>query len=315
MKVQQSLLGLSNANTLLSEEAVYQSYAQYFVRVLDAYESQGLHIDFLTLQNEPLFGTSDQYPGMYLSATQELHLAKLLVPLLADRKVQLLGYDHNWDHPEYPQELLAERDQSPFAGTAWHCYGGDMASAHDKIHELFPEKEQHVTECTGGYPDGVCDISKGMTGFGYNHEWDMQNIFLGATGHWSSSGLKWILALDEHCGPTLPLVTFTSGRAVVAIPSTAEQQQDILFNQDFWTIAHMSKFVSRDSYHVTSTLSGIAAKGLLSESFVNRKTSLLTTIVMNVNREVTVDLQIKERLQVINDSIPPFSTKVYQWKI
>ena len=48
-----------------------------------------------------------------------------------------------------------------------------MARAHDEVHAAYPALEQHVTECTGSYPDNVCDISQGMTGFGWNHEWDM----------------------------------------------------------------------------------------------------------------------------------------------
>jgi glucosylceramidase len=201
----QTLIGMSNTNTLLNDDQIYQIYAQYLIKVLEAFATEGLHIDYLTLQNEPLFGDSHEYPGMYLSAEQELRLAKILAPMLQAKQlsVKLLGYDHNWDHPEYPQYLLSDKD-TPFAGTAWHCYGGDMASAHEQLHKAFPDKEQHMTECTGGYPNDKCDITQGMTGFGYNHEWDMSNLYLGAAGHWASSGVKWIIALDENCGPTLP---------------------------------------------------------------------------------------------------------------
>jgi glucosylceramidase len=113
-----------------------------------------------------------------------------LVHNLIGSQAKLLAYDHNWDVPSYPLDVLKNSPQGTFAGTAWHCYGGDMATAMDQMHNAFPQYDQHVTECTGGYPNGVCDINKGMDSFGWNHEWDMSNILLGAAAHWSSSGVN-----------------------------------------------------------------------------------------------------------------------------
>lgn len=86
-----------------------------------------------------------------------------MVHKLLDGQVRLLAYDHNWDVPSYPLDVLgAMASPSTFAGTAWHCYGGEMAPAMEQVHAAFPGYEQHVTECTGAYPDSVCDITKGM---------------------------------------------------------------------------------------------------------------------------------------------------------
>lgn len=74
--------------------------------------------------------------------------------------MKLLAYDHNWDAPEYPLEVLG-RSPSSFVGTAWHCYGGTMAVAQEALHTSFPGSEQHLTECTGSFPDGGCDITRG----------------------------------------------------------------------------------------------------------------------------------------------------------
>lgn len=317
MKVMQSLIALDDKNTLIDDDQIYLTYANYFVKMVDTFATTyQLQIDYITLQNEPLFGNSKEYPGMYVSAKQSLRLAKQLAPLLQGKQVQLLAYDHNWDHPEYPMETM-QGESSPFVGTAWHCYGGDMATAQDRLQQHFPQKEQHVTECTGSYPNDTCDITQGMTGFGYNHEWDMSNILLGATGHWAKSGLKWVLALDEHCGPTLPLVGFKNGRPLVAIPSTAMKESDIYWNQDYWSIAHMSKFIARGDFHVeTKTVQG-ESKVLVAESFLNTATSTLTTIVMNTNHDQATNVVIVDREHnvYVKDTLPAFSTKVYQWSL
>ena len=88
-----------------------------------------------------------------------------IVRTILGDQVKLLAYDHNWDEPSYPLDVLAHSaDPHTFAGTAWHCYGGEMATAMDMLQEEFPGYEQHVTECTGSYPDGTCDITKGIRG-------------------------------------------------------------------------------------------------------------------------------------------------------
>jgi len=185
-----------------------------------------------------------------------------------------------------------------------------------------------------------------MEGFGWNHEWDMSNILLGAAAHWSSSGVKWILALDEHCGPTLPKVTFTNGRPLVAIPSWANSEQDIQYNQDYYSIKHMSKFLlspgASHAANTTTITAGAALDGgpsaadgstvrvgtavkptdgtnsdtnnLILESFFNEKTHLVTVIAMNKDHSKALDIHLTQGEEVsFADSLPPFSTKVYQW--
>jgi glucosylceramidase len=318
-----SLIPYSDKNTLIDTPEVYETYSKYFIKVLEAYFSKGLEVNYLTLQNEPLFGDSQTYPGMYLPSDKEFKLFQYLAPMLTtfnranNQKVRVLTYDHNWDHPEYPLDFLTksaavEIDPNLYA-VAWHCYGGDMAPAHEAVHDKFPTAIQHVTECTGSFPDDTCDINRGMESFGWNHEWDMSNIFLGAVSHWAVSGVKWILALDENCGPILPMVGYTFGRPLVSIPSYAKTESDIKFNQDYWTVGHMSKFVAKGSHRVTSSVENDSKKLLLTESFVDDSTGLTTTMVLNYDHANSVSFQVSDGSTTFDATIPPFSTMVYRW--
>lgn len=318
LKEWNSLLGLSEENTLLSTEEAYQTYANYFKQTYDAFRSQGLNIQYFTLQNEPLFGDNKQYPGMYFTAENEYRLGLLVKELLGD-EVKLLAYDHNWDHPEYPLEILSQQsvdNKIIFDGTAWHCYGGDMATALQNVGKLYPSASQHITECTGSFPSSTCDITQGMSSFGWNHEWDMQNLFLGAAKYGSSSGTKWIMALDENCGPVLPGVEFTFGRPFVSIPLNLQSNitiDDIKWNQDYWTTAHMSKFISQNDIRVDTVINGLHSTDLLSESFYNQNTHQLTCLVMNLNHEREYVLQVTEGATTFQYAIPSWSTVVFQW--
>jgi glucosylceramidase len=268
------------------------------------------------MQNEPLFGDSSQYPGMYLSVEDRYQLSLLVHKKLLSSSLstQLLSYDHNWDHGEYPFQQLAQqfRDrENVFGGVAWHCYGGEMEAAQEALHTAFPSTMQLLTECTGSYPTS-CSVTEGMAGFGFNHEWDMQNLLLGGAGHWSSGALKWILSLDETCGPTLPTVTYRTGRPLVSIPSSAVSTEDVYFNQDYWSIAHMSKFLAGEVYRLESTTS-MEGANILSQSFVRVDSNELVCIVMNLDHEHDVSIVIKEGETSFQDTLPPFSTKIYVW--
>lgn len=374
MKVMDSLIAYNERNTLINDDQIYDTYANYLVKVTQAFALRGVSIDYMTLQNEPLFGNGDEYPGMYLDATSANRLGSLVHKKLQDQKIatKLLAYDHNWDHPEYPlanlkgsskiQELtdkdtdnparntssgILQSESNPFYGVAWHCYGGDMTTALSQVQDQYPYLPQFITECTGGYPDGVCDITQGLTSFGWNHEWDMRNILLGAVGQFAQASVKWILALDEDCGPVLPDVSFRNGRPLVSIPSTTQQSSDIQWNQDFWSIRHLSQFLPPSSLRVehqilSSGSATVAANSndsnikegeqFLIEGFVTPNTRILTIIVMNLQHDVALPLRCTivasaiynddngtdglgrdVLVAKIEDELPPFATKVYQF--
>jgi hypothetical protein len=188
----------------------------------------------------------------------------------------------------------------------------------------------------------VCSFA-GMTGFGWNHEWDMSNILLGklqisttrvpfqmlirhallssgAAAHWSSSGVKWILALDESCGPTLPAVTFTSGRPLVSIPNNATRAEEIYYNQDYYSIKHMSRFLAGDAatasgtgtVRVTTTPSANIST-LVLESFYHAATQTVTVIALNTDHDRDVTVRLTQGEVSFVDTVPKFGTKVYQW--
>jgi glucosylceramidase len=325
LKEWNSLLGLSEENTLLSTEEAYQTYGNYFKLTYETFRSKGLQIKYFTLQNEPLFGDNKLYPGMYFTAEHEYRLGRIVSELLGEEEeVKLLAYDHNWDHPEYPLEILSRQsgeEKKIFDGVAWHCYGGEMTKALEEIRGSYPAASQHITECTGSFPSSTCDITQGMTSFGWNHEWDMQNLFLGAAGVGSSSGTKWIIALDENCGPVLPGVEYTFGRPFVSIPLSLDPEvmtfEDVKWNQDYWTTAHMSKFISPQDVRIQTTLQegGNYTKNFLSEAFYNLKTHQVTCLLMNLNHDGEEEpiVTISQGSTLFHFQIPQWSTVIFQW--
>jgi glucosylceramidase len=306
----------TNENTLIDDDVTYSTYAKYLVKVAKLFHSHGVHLSYLTLQNEPLFGTAN-YPGMYLNPQQAVRLGQQVKAQLAGAglpPLKILAYDHNWDEKWYPMQAL-EAYRTPFVGTAWHCYGGDMKDAQGEMQWRHPEAEQHFTECTGWFSDRVCNINNGMQGFGWNHDWDMTNTLLGSVSYGSQSGMKWIMVLDEECGPYLPGVHFQSGRPLLSIPSWASSMADMKFNQDFWTIGHLARFIRPGAHRVHSELHSPSSPPAIIEAFRDDSARTLTLIAVNLDHDRDLPLNIDVGGKRLQYNLPRWSTVNMVWDL
>jgi len=215
--------------------------AQYFVRFLQAYQQDGINMYAIMAQNEPLYATS-AYPSASLDQGSEADfIANDLGPALAGAgfdTVKILGYDHNWDNTAYPESLLASAAAPFLAGTAFHCYGGDV-SAQTAVHDAYPDKDIWFTECSG-------TVGSDFAG---DLVWNAENLLIGATRNWARSVSLWNLALDENSGPT------NGGcmgcRGVVTI-DTRTVPATITRNVEYYALGQLSKFALPGAVRIDS---------------------------------------------------------------
>ncbi|TFH49750.1 MAG: glycoside hydrolase, partial [Lysobacterales bacterium] len=217
------------------------SYAVYLKKFIDAYAAEGLPVDAISIQNEPQ-NVNLSYPTMAMSAAQQTDIIKNhLGPLFAAAGIdtKILIYDHNWDDPGYAIDILNDPQAKPFvAGTAFHAYAGDV-SAQTTVHDAHPDKAIYFTEVTG---------FEAASNFSDNLVWGLRNIIIGGTRNWSETALYWNLALDENNGPHLG--GCSDCRGVVTINSGSGA---VTANEEFYTIAHASKFVQPGAVRIGSS--------------------------------------------------------------
>ena len=181
----------------------YNTYAEYFLKYVQAYEAHGIMIHAITLQNEPEHEPCD-YPCMRMTEDQDqdqnqdhpqAKLAKLVGKKFQDNGIntKIIVWDHNWDNPNYPIAVMNESYAKPYIdGSAFHCYcEGCGPSAQSEVVTAHPHKDIYFTECSGTVGS---DFDKDLI-------WDVSNLIIGATRHWAKTVLKWNIALDENSGP------------------------------------------------------------------------------------------------------------------
>jgi glucosylceramidase len=215
------------------------TYADYFVKFIQAYRDEGIPIYAVTMQNEPGYEPRE-YPGMIVKAEEEaVFIKKHLGPSFVKHNLptKILCYDHNWDVPAHPRAVLNDSEASRYvAGSAWHVYGGSHEAMSD-IHEAFPDKEIWFTEASGGewippFHDAFMDQMKHV---------------IRSTRNWAKTVVWWNVALDENNGPTL--LTKSTCRGLVKINRTTGK---VTWNLDYYTLGHVSKFVTPGALRIGS---------------------------------------------------------------
>jgi glucosylceramidase len=214
----------------------YDVYARYFVRYITEMKSEGIPIDAITIQNEPLYGGNN--PSMVMPAVAQRDFIKNnLGPAFktAGITTKIILYDHNCDHPEYATSILDDEDAAKYVdGSGFHLYGGDI-SALTEVHKAHPGKSVYFTEQWVGGP------SK----FGAELKWYVENIIIGAPRNWSKNVIAWNLASDSLYNPHTP-GGCTSCEGALTIG------QEITRNVSYYIVAHASKFVPAGSVRISS---------------------------------------------------------------
>lgn len=244
----------------------YDSFADYFVKFIQAYAAEGVPVQAITVQNEPNFEPAD-YPGMRLEAPARARvIGEHVGPRLAAAglKTMIWDWDHNWDVPQSPEAVLADSAARRYVqGVAWHCYAGDVA-AQGVVHDDYPGKDTYFTECSGGEwsPD-----------FAQNLRWFVGTLIIGATRNWARGVALWNLALDENHGP------HTGGcgncRGVVTIdPASGAYTRNV----EYFALGHASRFVRPGAHRIASSTD---VQGLQSVAFRNADDGSKALIVLN----------------------------------
>jgi glucosylceramidase len=217
----------------------YQSYAKYFVKYIQAMKAQGIMIDAVTIQNEPLH--PGNVPSMYMEAKdQAIFIKSALGPLFKSSgiKTKIILYDHNADRPDYPVSILNDAGAKPYVdGSAFHLYAGKV-TALSTVHDAHPDKNVYFTEQWVGGPGK----------FDEDLKWHVSTLIIGATRNWSRNVLEWNLAADPSYGPHTVGGCITCLGAITVAPAVTK-------NVAYYVIGHASKFVSPGSVRIASNIS------------------------------------------------------------
>jgi glucosylceramidase len=214
-----------------------------------AMKEQGIIIDAITVQNEPL--NTNNTPSMRWFWNEQADFIKNnLGPVFSKEgiKTKIILFDHNLDRIDYPLANLNDPDVSKYVnGSGFHHYGGDIAAMSD-LHTARPDMnlyftEQMVVERPG---DKTINIAA-----------QVKRLIIGTTRSWSRNVILWNLAADPKNDP------HTDNGGCSMCQGALTLDGDIVSrNLAYYNIAHASKFVRPGSVRIGSTGPGDKAVNL-----------------------------------------------------
>lgn len=264
----------TRGGSLVSE--YYDAYARYFVRYIQEMQKEGITIDAITIQNEPL--NPNNNPSLRMEASEQAQFIKRsLGPTFRQNsiKTKIFLYDHNCDVPDYPISILQDADARQYVdGSAFHLYAGDI-SALSQVHDQFPDKNLYFTEQWVAAPGNL----KG------DLDWHVKNLIIGATRNWARVVLEWNLANNPQLEPHTPGGCSQCLGALTIDGNNIRSPR----NPAYYIIAHAAKFVRPNSIRVGSNL----ISGLPNVAFQRPDDKRNVLVVLNENDSGKTSFQIQ----------------------
>lgn len=255
----------------------YRAYALYFVRYIQEMKKEGVTIDAITPQNEPLHPGNN--PSLLMPALQQAEFIRNhLGPALRDNNIstKIIVYDHNCDRPDYPITVLNDAGAKAFVdGSAFHMYNGEI-TAMSKVHDAHPEKNIYFTE----------QYTAIESAFNTDLQWHFKNLIIGAPRNWAKTVLEWNLANNAQFGP------HTDGGCTTCKGALTIDGSSVKRNVAYYIIGHASKFIPTGSIRIASNIPG----NLENVAYKTPAGKIVIIVLNNSNNPSTFSLRYAGKL-------------------
>ena len=255
----------------------YDVYARYFVKYIQAMQAEGIPIEAVTPQNEPL--NANNNPAMVMQANEENNFIKnyLALQFKANNiKTKIIVYDHNLDVPEYAEQILSDATTYNLVdGSAFHLYSGNI-STMSSVHNKYPDKNLYFTE----------QYTASTGNFAGDLQWHIQTLIIGATRNWSKNVIEWNLASNSDLGP------HTSGGCSTCLGALTISGGSVTKrNVSYYIIAHASKYVRPGAIRISSTDFG----DLPNVAFKNTDGTKVLVVLNNTSSTQAFNIQFNDK--------------------
>ena len=270
----------------------YDTYANYFVKYIQAMQSQGITIDAITVQNEPENPFNN--PSMVMTANQQIDfIGNHVGPAFAAANLttKIIAFDHNPDNTNYPIAVLNDATANGFIdGSAFHLYGGQINNL-SLVKTAHPDKNIYFTEqwieAPGDFPDDL--------------RWHYRELIIGATRNWSKNVLEWNLAANPNNGP------FTNGGCTECLGAITIDGNSVTRNSAYYIIAQTSRFVPVNSTRIESNY----ITDLPNVAFKTPDGKIVVIVLNNTDTQKNFNINVPS--EPITTVLPAGSVGTYIW--
>lgn len=256
-----------------------QSWANYYVKYINALEKEGLPVWGLTVQNEPM--AKQTWESCIFTAEEERDFLKnylgptLQKAVMGNKKITV--WDHNRDLLlQRATTILDDPEASKYVwGIGFHWYenwsgGEQMFDNVGKVNELYPSKNLMFTEgCVEKFDANKYQLWKNGQRYGRSMIHDFNN----GTVAWTD----WNILLDQNGGPN-------HAKNFCFAPIHGDTNTgELIYTPSYYFIGHFSKFIEKGAKRVSSAAS---RSQLLTTSFINNDGKVVTVVMNESNMKI-----------------------------
>jgi glucosylceramidase len=271
----------------------YSTYADYFVKYIQAMEAEGITIDAITVQNEPENPFNN--PSMVMTSPQQADfIGNHLGPAFENANIntKIIAFDHNPDNPDYPISVLNDANANPYVdGSAFHLYAGQINNL-SLVRNAHPDKNIYFTEQWIGAPGNFAEDLK----------WHTRELIVGATRNWSKNVLQWNLAADPNNDP------HTDGGCTECLGAITIDGNSVVRNPAYYIIAQVSKFVPPNSVRIESNYS----TDLPNVAFKTPEGQVVVVVLNNTGAQQNFNINVDS--EPISAVLPAGATGTFVWE-
>lgn len=261
----------------------YSDYAKYLCHYIKEYEKRGIHVSYLTTQNEPL--AVQIWDSCQYSAEEEKDFIKnYLYP-----ELQAQGLEHVaiyiWDHNkervfERAEDIFDEDILKMVEGIAFHWYTGDHFETIEMTGKMFPGKKFMHSE-------GCVEYSRYGVENELEHAQKYAHDIIGDMNAGTNSFIDWNIVLDEKGGPNH---AFNYCEAPIMC-NTESKNYICKLTYDY--IGHFSKYIRPNAVRIG--WSKFTDK-LEMTAFENEDGSVVAVFLNKTEDNIAINLRMKKQI-------------------
>ncbi|MBC7455183.1 MAG: glycoside hydrolase family 30 protein [Massilia sp.] len=254
------------------------AWARCYVRFIEAYESEGVPVWGVSVQNEP--GATQRWDSCIYTAEEERDFVRdYLGPALAEAKlerIKIVVWDHNRDlMVERASVVYSDPEAAKYVwGTGFHWYGEHHFDHVQLVHDAWPDKHLLFTEgCQEGGP--------------HRDAWELGERYAHAMindlNRWTVGWIDWNLVLDDTGGPN-------HVGNLCSAPILVDCANDLLLHQSsYFYIGHFARFVEPGARRL---LCAASRQDLEVSAFVNPDGAIVTVIMNRTEQRIDFALRL-----------------------
>lgn len=299
----------------------YNDYAAYFVKWVQAFEKEGIHIEAVTIQNEPL--NDKNSASLVMEWEEQRDFVKVLGPAFhqAGITTKIYAYDHNYNYDNkqtqlgYPCRIYEDTEAAAYlAGAAYHDYGGHPDELLN-IKRKAPQKDLMFTESSIGTWNHGHDLQKTLLN-------NMESIGICAVNNGCSAVMIWNLMLETDFNGDKPsenggMPNRPGGCQTCfgAVDLNMNDLKTLYLNSHYYMICHLSAVVKPGAVRIGT--SGYTDTDLVYSAFRNTDGSYAFVVVNKSQAEKDIVLTSPSsngKNRSFNKKLPGRSVTSFLWE-